>query len=58
MEVKKLTFMGACKDFFGLKEGQTALQFGQEIKALTEDDKKEIKAGLEANGYEIMQSAM
>lgn len=58
METKKLTFMGACKDFFGLKPGQTALQFGQEIKALTDADKAEIKDGLEKNGYEIMQSAV
>lgn len=51
-----MTFMAACRDFFGLKEGQTALQFGQEIKALTEQDRKEIREGLEQNGYTIVQA--
>jgi hypothetical protein len=49
--------MAACRDFFGLKEGQTALQFGQEIKQLTADDRKEIAAGLTAMGYKIQQLA-
>lgn len=53
---KKLTFLQACKDFFGLRDGQTAMQFAQEIKALTETDRSEIRAGLEQNGYEIVQS--
>jgi hypothetical protein len=57
MEAKKMTFMQACKDFFGLHPNQTTMQFAQEIKALTEDDRKEIRAGLEANGYEILQAA-
>jgi hypothetical protein len=52
---KELSFMAACRDFFGLKEGQTALQFGQEIKQLTADDRKEIAAGLTAMGYKIQQ---
>lgn len=56
MEIKKLTFLQASKDFFGTKEGQTAMQFAQEIKALTEADRAEIRAGLEKNGYEILQA--
>ncbi len=58
MDTKRMTFMAACKDFFGLKSGQTALDFGKEIKALTDSDKAEIKAGLEKHGYEILQSAV
>ncbi len=54
MSVKKMTLMAACRDFFGLKEGQSSLDFGREYKALTEADKAEIKAGLEQNGYEIV----
>jgi hypothetical protein len=53
---KKMTFMAACKDYFGLHPGQTGLQFGQEIKALTEQDRKELREGLEKNGYEILQA--
>lgn len=55
--MKKMTFMSACIDFFGLKDGQTKLQFGQEVKQLTEKDRAEIKAGLEQNGYEILPAA-
>lgn len=54
MEIKKLTFMAACRDFFGLKEGQTAMDFGKELKALTEKDRDEIKVGLAKLGYEII----
>lgn len=54
---KQMTFMAACKDFFGLREGQTSLEFGKEIKALTPADRAEIVAGLETNGYKILQAA-
>lgn len=54
MEIKKLTFMSACRDFFGLKDGQTAMEFGKELKALTEQDRAEIKDGLQRLGYEIV----
>jgi hypothetical protein len=54
MEPKKLTFMAACREFFGLKEGQTAMEFGKELKQLTDADRAEIKAGLEKLGYEII----
>lgn len=56
--MKEMTFMQACKDFFGLKENQRPMEFAQEIKALTEDDRKEIKEGLEKTGaYKIVQTA-
>lgn len=51
---KKMTFLAACRDFFGVREGQTALDFGKEIKALTPKDREEITAGLIQNGYEIL----
>jgi len=57
MANKKMTFMQACKDFFGLHNGQTTMEFAKEIKALTDDDRKEIRAGLEQSGYEILQAA-
>ena len=49
--------MSACRDFFGLHPGETALQFGQEIKQLTTEDRAEIKEGLEKLGYEIVQAS-
>ncbi len=30
--MREMTFMQACRDFFGLLPGQTPLQFGAEIK--------------------------
>lgn len=56
MNAKKLTFLQACKDFFGLHDGQSPMQFAKEVKELTEADKAEIKTGLEQNGYEIVVS--
>lgn len=54
MEPKKLTFMAACRDFFGLQHGQTAMDFGKELKQLTDKDRAEIKEGLTQLGYEIV----
>lgn len=54
METKKLTFMQACRDYFGLLPGQTSLDFGKEVKALNDKDREEIAKGLEKQGYEIL----
>ena len=48
------TFLGACREFFGQRDGQTALDFGKELKQLTEQDRKEITEGLTALGYNIV----
>lgn len=50
---KPMSLMAACRDFFGLKQNQTSVQFGQEYKALTQEDREEIKTGLEKMGYNI-----
>lgn len=54
METKQMSFLAAAKDFFGLKPQQTAIQFLQETKALTEADKVEIKEGPVKQGYSIV----
>lgn len=51
---KQMTFMQACRDYFGMHPGQTSVQFGTEIKALNEKDRAEITQGLKAQGYEII----
>lgn len=51
-----MTFMQACKDFFGLQDGQTPMQFAKEVKQLTSEDRAEISIGLEKNGYFIVQA--
>jgi hypothetical protein len=52
---KQMTRLGAFIDFFGLRPGQTKMQFlKEEIKALTDADRAEIEKGLQANGYEFV----
>jgi len=56
--MKEMTFMQACRDFFGLLPNQAPLDFGKEIKQLTEADRAQISVGLEKNGYKIMPSTV
>ena len=51
--MKTLSFPMAMKDFFGLKSGQTTMDFITELKELTEDDKAEFRALLPSVGYKI-----
>ena len=51
-----MSLLSASIDFFGLKEGQTRMEFARdEYKKLTDADKKEIAEGLSKNGYTIKQ---
>jgi hypothetical protein len=53
--MKTMTLLAACIDFFGLHPGQNKIAFGKdEYKKLSDDDRKEIRAGLEQNGYIIL----
>ena len=40
--METISFMSACLRFFGLLPGQTKLQFGQEVKLLTDTDRAEM----------------
>lgn len=42
-----VSFMAACRKFFGLKDGQTALDFGKEVRALSAQDRLDMIPGLE-----------
>jgi selenocysteine lyase/cysteine desulfurase len=57
MELKKMTFMQACRDYFGLLPGQAAMDFMKEMKALTDQDRQEIANMLNGQGYEILATA-
>jgi hypothetical protein len=46
------SFMGACKDFFGLLPDQTFLQFGKEVQQLSQDERIEIAQGLRKLGID------
>jgi len=50
------TFAGACKKFFGLKEGETLAEFVGELKALTAEDKEEMKVLFLTVGYDCSKS--
>jgi hypothetical protein len=56
--IMKMTFMQACKDYFGLLPGTSNMDFAKEVKALTPADRAEITAGLEKNGYEIVAGSV
>ena len=47
------TFMAAAKDYFGQLPGQTAMDFGREVKALSQEARAEITEGLKKLGYNI-----
>jgi len=52
------SFMTACREFFGLREGQKPIEFGKEIQQLTQADRDEIAAGLVANGLDLDMSTV
>ena len=54
--MKPMTFMQACKDFFGLKPGQTLSDFAREMRELTDADKAEISALFPSVGYGIVSA--
>ncbi len=54
--MKKMSFAAAMKDYFGPLPGGNSMGFLQELKALTDDDKKWFRANLPSVGYEIQDS--
>ena len=52
--MKQMPFISAMKNYFGIKSGQTSLEFMAEIKALTAEDREWFKANLPKVGYEIV----
>jgi hypothetical protein len=46
----QIGFVKAMKDFFGPLPGQSVLQFGAELKALSHEEKREFAASLHAIG--------
>lgn len=45
------SFVGAMKDFFGFKEGQTLTAFSAELKTLSEEERNFFREGLRESGY-------
>lgn len=57
METIKQTFAVACKQFFGLRPNTTTSDFMGELKALTPQDKADLRAEFLKVGIEIIESA-
>jgi len=50
----KMSISVACKKFFGQKEGQTLMQFAEEVRKLTPQDKVEMAGMLSTElGVEV-----
>lgn len=55
--MKKLTFVAAMKDYFGLLPNETNTGFVAEIKALTPEDRAYFTTLLSTVGYEVVSAA-
>lgn len=52
---KTISFIAACKRFFGMQPGQTLTQFGEELRQLTDADRAEMLPQLaEALGVTVV----
>ena len=52
-EIKRMSFVLAMKDYFGMREGETTMGFLQELKALSDEEKQWFRENLPKVGYEI-----
>jgi hypothetical protein len=52
MELKHTSFIAACREFFGMKFGQTLQEFAKEVKELTPEDRVEMIALFRTVGYD------
>lgn len=55
--MKEMNFVGAVRQFFGQKQGQTLQQFGEEIKTLTPQDRADLAAMFETQGIKIVEKS-
>ena len=56
MEKKKMTYVAAMLDYFGKKQGQSSIEFMNELRALEDVDKAWFRAHLPTVGYEIVNA--
>ncbi len=55
--MEQISFMSACVRFFGVREGQTKLDFGKEVQKLTPQDRLDLIPGLEKElGCKIVET--
>ena len=51
--MKEMSLVMALKDYFGMKPGQTSMDFLKEVKELTDEDKIWFRDNLPSVGYKI-----
>ena len=51
-----MTFMAACRKYFGFKDGQTLTEFSKEVKELSAEDHAEMAEGLSKELGETVQA--
>jgi hypothetical protein len=54
--MKHCSFIQACREFFGLKDGQTLKEFVDEIRQLSVDDKAELILLFRNVGYDATKT--
>jgi hypothetical protein len=52
LNLKQTSFIGACREFFGLKPGQVLKDFADEVKQLTPQDKIDLIAMFRTVGFD------
>ena len=50
-----ISLLALCRKFFGFKPGQSLTEFGEEFKAMSPEDKADLKKSFEAMGYTIKE---
>lgn len=55
--MKQVTFIVACREFFGLLPGQTLAEFSKEIKALTVKDRTDLIEMFRTVGLDATKTA-
>jgi hypothetical protein len=52
-----MTFIAACREFFGMKQQETLMEFMAEIKALTPQDREDLKAMMLTVGIDASKTS-
>jgi hypothetical protein len=54
--MKHVTFIMACREFFGIKTGQTLQDFAAEVRSLTQEDKAYFIELFKTVGYDATKT--
>jgi hypothetical protein len=57
MELKHCTFIMACREFFGMKPGQSLQEFAKEVRELSLEERASYIEMLKTVGYDATKTA-